>query len=252
MLISLLKQGYHFQPFNEFLLSPKNKVVVMRHDVDRLPKNALLMAKLESELHVKSSFYFRIVKSSNHPEIINTIKELGHEIGYHYEDLNIAKGNKQKAIEYFKANLAYFRQFYPVNTICMHGSPMGKWDNRLLWNDYKYKDLGIIGEPYFDVDYNKLLYITDTGRKWNNSISNIRDKVSSGFNFSFNSTHHIIQLISQNKLPNQIMFSCHPQRWSNPNIKWVIELLTQSVKNPIKKAIIKKKCAASNSTNLGK
>ena len=52
MLIRFLKQGYHFQPFSEFLVSPKNKVVVMRHDIDRLPKNALLMAKLESKLDI--------------------------------------------------------------------------------------------------------------------------------------------------------------------------------------------------------
>lgn len=234
LLTSLQSQGYFFQLFKEFINKPKNKGVVLRHDVDRLPMNALRLARLEKEQGIHSSYYFRIVKKSNDPDVIKTIADLGHEIGYHYEDLSMANGNKHIAIEYFKKNLEYFRQFYPVKTICMHGSPLSKWDNRLLWDDYNYKEFGIMGEPYFDVDYNKVLYITDTGRKWNNLGSNIRDKVTSTLNFNIKDTPHLIQLIKQNKLPNQIIINTHPQRWLNPGINWAKELLFQNIKNQIK------------------
>ena len=53
------------------------------------------------------------------------------------------------AIEDFERNLEKFREFYPVKTICMHGSPLSKWDNRDLWKRYDYRDYGIIAEPYF-------------------------------------------------------------------------------------------------------
>lgn len=162
------------------------------------------------------------------------ITHLGHEIGYHYEDFCIAKGNKQKAIEYFINNLEYFRQFYPVNTICMHGSPLSKWDNRLLWNDYNYKDFGIIGEPYFDVDYNKVLYITDTGRKWNDFRSNIRDKVYSKFDYRIRNSYHLIEMIDNSKLPDKILINTHPQRWSNFGFNWLYEFFVQNLKNQIK------------------
>ena len=33
----------------------------------------------------------------------------------------------------FERNLRRFRKLYPVKTICMHGSPLSKWDNRDLW-----------------------------------------------------------------------------------------------------------------------
>ena len=59
----------------------------------------------------------------------------------------------------------------------MHGSPLSKWDNRDLWKRYDYRDFGIIAEPYFDVDFNEVLYLTDTGRRWNNSKASVRDKV---------------------------------------------------------------------------
>ena len=39
------------------------------------------------------------------------------------------------------------------------------------------EDFGIIAEPYFDVDFDEVFYLTDTGRSWNNSNASIRDKV---------------------------------------------------------------------------
>jgi len=54
---------------------------------------------------------------------------------------------------------------------------LSRHDNQELWKTYDYRDLGIIGEPNFDVDYTKVFYITDTGRKWNNEAASIRDKV---------------------------------------------------------------------------
>ncbi|MBC8179929.1 hypothetical protein H8E88_02285 [candidate division KSB1 bacterium] len=48
-------------------------------------------------------------------------------------------------IEDFRSNLEMLRKLYPVKTICMHGSPLSKYDNRLLWEKYDYRDYGIIG-----------------------------------------------------------------------------------------------------------
>ena len=42
---------------------------------------------------------------------------------------------------------------------------------RVIKLPHDYRDLGIIGEPNFDVDYTKVFYITDTGRKWNNEAA---------------------------------------------------------------------------------
>ena len=39
------------------------------------------------------------------------------------------------------------------------------------------EDFGIIAEPYFDVDFDDVLYLTDTGRRWDGDEFNIRDKV---------------------------------------------------------------------------
>ena len=117
----------------------------------------------------------------------------------------------------------------------MHGSPMSKWDNKKIWEKYNYKNYGIIGEPYFDINFDEFYYLTDTGRKWDGDKVSVRDKVKSTFDLHFHSTTDIINGIS--KLPNKIMITTHPQRWSNNQIIWIKELILQSIKNIVKRII---------------
>ena len=142
------------------------------------------------------------------------------------------------AIDDFRLNLEKLRKLYPVKTICMHGSPLSKWGNRLIWQKYNYRDFGIIGEPYFDIDFNKVLYLTDTGRRWDASSENIRDKVESKFDLSCKSTFDVIEKLEKNKLSDKIMINVHPQRWTNSFVLWMKELIWQNTKNVIKELIL--------------
>src|SRR5690554_2385803 len=62
--------------------------VYLRHDVDRNPENSLIMARIEAQYGIKSSFYFRFRFQSWNVDIVKKISDLGHEIGYHYENLS--------------------------------------------------------------------------------------------------------------------------------------------------------------------
>ncbi|GHT31085.1 hypothetical protein FACS189434_00180 [Bacteroidia bacterium] len=248
LLIALKRANYKFITFEQFCekagchcgLDPQSPFVILRHDVDLKAKNSLETAKIEHELGIKASYYFRIVPQSDKPEIIRQIVALGHEIGYHYEDLSLFKGDEAQAIKHFEEKLQYFRQFYPVKTICMHGSPTSKIDNKDIWKSNDYHDFGIIGEPYFDIDFNQVFYLTDTGRSWDGERFSVRDKVKSSFNLHFKATKDIIRAAESGILPDKIMITTHPQRWTNNLCEWLLELLSQSLKNQIKKNIIKK------------
>jgi hypothetical protein len=181
------------------------------------------------------------VKQSFNEEIIRKIKSLGHEIGYHYEDMALNKGDYEKSYSHFKQQLEKFRKITDISTICMHGSPLSNFDNRALWKKYDYHELGIIAEPYFDTDFSKVLYLTDTGRKWNNTAASIRDKVDSSLNISVRSTEHLIHLFEKDQLSGQIMINIHPQRWTNHPVPWLQELLWQNMKNVIKSLIVRSK-----------
>ena len=240
LLTVLQMQGYSFQTFENFIVSDdERKTIVLRHDVDRLPENAIRMARLEHDMGVNASYFFRIVPQAWNSDIIKEIVDLGHEVAYHYEDLTIARGKYELAIQHFEKQLANIRKFYPSITICMHGSPMSRWDNRELWKKYDYRDYGIIAEPYFDVDYSKVFYITDTGRSWNNESVSLRDTVNSDFNIEIRNTGHMIQLIETGRMPDKIMINTHPQRWFNPGFGWVKEFVLQNTKNVVKKLIIR-------------
>ena len=154
LLQAAQQAGYTLTSYHDFIERGEqyNKVFILRHDVDDLPLNSWHTAEVEHSLGARGSYYFRVVKQSYDPNIIRQIKELGHEIGYHYENMDHFNGHVDEAFSDFKKHLAEFRTLSEIKTICMHGSPLSKWDNRDLWKKYNYKDLGIVGEPYFDID----------------------------------------------------------------------------------------------------
>ena len=82
LLSAIKNKGYKFLTFEKYIKNTikdriqNEKVVVLRHDVDRLPKYALNMAKVEENLEIISSYYFRITPNSNNPIIITKIKKI--------------------------------------------------------------------------------------------------------------------------------------------------------------------------------
>jgi hypothetical protein len=261
LLNSLLRQGFSFQRFDQYLTNPLQKSIILRHDVDLLPENSTRTAQIENSVGISGTYYFRAVPESWDELIMKKIASLGHEIGYHYECLTTCKGNYEEAINDFEQNLAHFRALVPVTTICMHGSPLSKYDSRLLWDNYNYREFSIIGEPYFDIDFSEVLYLTDTGRRWDGDKFSIRDKPrlrdeetkigkdEEGENrrkgeevngnkigiLKFHSTFDIIKAANESKLPDKIIITVHPQRWTDQPIPWAKELIMQNIKNIVKR-----------------
>ena len=226
--------------FNQYF-SLKNipeKFIMLRHDVDRKPEKALKMAELENDLGIISTYYFRMKEEVFIPEILKEIANMGHEIGYHYEVLDKAEGDIEKAIRIFKDELNEFRKICDVKTTCMHGNPLSKWVNKDIWKKYEFEDFGIIGEPYLSIDYKKVLYLTDTGRRWNSKFS-VKDVVDANVNHAIEkirSTDDVIRMIEE-EYNKQICILAHPERWSDSLGAWLKELGWQNVKN-IGKAIL--------------
>ena len=246
LLRALQLQGYSFQTFAEFIQKPQLNAIVLRHDVDKLPVNSLRFARIQAEMGVKGSYYFRAVPQSWVDNIIKEIADLGHEVGYHYETMDTSKGNVDKAWDEFKHHLDKLRELVDVKTICMHGSPRSKFDNKAIWKKYDYRTLDIIGEPYYDVNFDKVFYLTDTGRRWDGWKTSVRDKVSQQEKWVkqglvFHSTNDIIKAVEENSFPDQVMFTVHPQRWHDKRIPWFKELVMQNIKNQIKKILIIRK-----------
>ena len=247
--MNLIKEsGLKIITFND-LFSYKElpeEFFIIRHDVDRKPKNALRMATLESNIGINSTYYFRSNSNVFKPEIILSIFELGHDIGYHYECLSDSKGDIAKALVYFEKNLQTFRSICDIKTISMHGSPLSQYNNLDMWRSNSTRKMisdrfTLIGEISLDIDYSNIAYINDTGRNWSSTNNNIRDHVKSNISFSINSSDELINYLS-GTLHKKIVFQIHPERWSENKFEWHIQWLTDMFSN----------IAKNNYTRLGK
>jgi hypothetical protein len=215
-------------------LNPKEGLLI-RHDVDRRPANALVMAELEAEMGVFTTYYFRVVGSSMNPSIIRSVSELGHEIGYHYEDLALAGGDFDKALSLFRRHLEQLRAIAPIKTIAMHGSPLSPHNNLDLWRSRDLKELNLEAEAFLTVDYMDCLYLTDTGRSWSEQSVNLRDHPP-GAKLpppSVTDTHSLVRLIESGAC-RRIAISAHPERWDDTLPAWTIQWGKDLAANAIK------------------
>jgi hypothetical protein len=64
-----------------------------------------------------------------------------------------------------------------------------------------------------------------------------KDKIKNDFDIKIKHTHHLIEKIQNNELPDKIMLNVHPQRWNDRFGPWVKELVWQNVKNVVKQII---------------
>ena len=245
LLLQLKESGYEFITYADYCNGNlPQRFVILRHDVDSKPENSLDIAKEEERLGAKATYYFRAVPESWNQEIILAIHEMGHEVGYHYESLATCNGHLRRAFDDFKKNLEKLRELVPVSTICMHGSPRSVHDNKDLWILYDYKTLDIIGEPYLSTDFSKVLYLTDTGRRWDGYKVSVRDKIRdfqeewNAKGWSFRSTNGIIHALQENRMPDQMMITTNPQRWGELGMAWFTELVSQNSKNIVKRVIV--------------
>lgn len=248
-LLDALKQfGFVFINYKDLPKSVSNqKLIILRHDVDDCKQNSLEFAKIQHAKGITGTYYFRTIPQSYDEKIILEMAGMGHEIGYHYETMDTCRGNVEKAYDEFCRNLEMFRKIVSVTTICMHGSPLSKFDNRDIWKKYDYKKLGLTAEPYFDLDFNSVFYITDTGRRWDGDKVSIRDKAKADnpvtnplfLNLRLHATSDIINALQKKSFPEKVMMTFHPQRWTDNPLQWSKELVLQNTKNAVKYFLVR-------------
>jgi len=199
--------------------------VLLRHDVDRKPGNALAMAMLEAKRGVRSTYYFRVVGTAFAPDVIREVSRLGHEVGYHYEDLTLAGGDVARAQVLFAEHLDRMRALAPVKTIAMHGSPFSPHNNLDMWRHGSLAEHEIVAEAFLTIDYLGLPYFTDTGRSWSAGGANLRDMPPSAVAPPdwVQGTGDLMRFVDDVR-PAAIALSAHPERWASTPGDWLLQL----------------------------
>ena len=226
-----------------------NKYIVLKHDVENNVSRAYKMAKIESNYGHRGSFYVQahLMKDPKNVKLLSQMKEMGHEVSYHYDVMDSNKGNIRDAITEFAHNKQVFESYgFEINTVCQHGNPIiervGYTSNRDFFrNDDVRKmysnivDIMVNFKEQANTDYT---YYSDAGRKFkmiydpiNNDIVNSDDK-----NIVYNDLNALLFAIEKGE---NCIVSTHPHRWASTAvpylakfylfqmIKWVAKILVK-------------------------
>lgn len=224
LIDAALAADWTFLTVREYLSSdaPPENFIVLRHDVDRRVENALALARLEADRGVTATYYFRT--STFDADVVRKIGDLGHEVGYHYEDLAVTDGDRSAAERRFAKNLRDFREVTTVNTVCAHGNAFSAQYNPDLWKGRlgALEEYGILGDAYLSMDIgpeSDVYYLSDTHRTWetelldfgiDESTSDLLDLPAAG---TIDSTDDLIVALRSHPCDGFYILA-HPSRWS--------------------------------------
>lgn len=229
--------------FDEYLRMKKKPAsfALIRHDVDRRPLKALRMARLEAQMGIRSTYYFRAKSTVFDPAIIRAVRRSGHETGYHYETLSDAKGDQEAALIFFGHHLQRLRKHSRIDTISMHGRPLSPHNNLDLWRPHQMRsrlksEYGILGEVYLDIDYSDIAYISDTGRNWEPLRANRRDRVASKIQVDLKKGRELLMALKKKRW-RKIVFQIHPERWAESGVENFAQFVKDAGINLIKRML---------------
>lgn len=196
-LIDLLKvNGYSFTDYESY--KAHDKCVIMRHDIDTLPEKALMLAKLEAEEGI-SSTYFALISSQFYnivakrtKEILLQISDLGHKIGLHFDELNYVKYDREGVELNINNEVKIMEQLLSmkINSVSMH-----RPSQQILDADY---NLTPVINSYGKTFFKDFKYVSDSRRRWREDVEAI---VKSG---EYNKLHILTHAFWYNEVEEDI------------------------------------------------
>ena len=157
---SFRESGHAFSGFEDL----PDRAVVLRHDVDLSPANAVEMARLEADLGVETTYCFMLTTPAydvlDHVEDLETIQSLGHDVELHFDPHFYWEG--RPGTETLESCVRAERETLerlvgtPVEVVSFHMPP--EW---ALGAEYE----GFVNayEPRF---FDEVTYVSDSRQKW--------------------------------------------------------------------------------------
>lgn len=208
---------------NSTSLSASKSYICLKHDVETSCRKALEIARIEHSHGIKATYFFQdyLLHKQHNIYLIQLIGSLGHEIGFHYDSLDRARGNYRLALEDFSRSLSLFsRNNLSVTSVCSHGNAL---ISRTGWRSNK--DLS----PLIVKSYAPLNDVVNTVSRYPGLISYFSD---AGYTFAcihnFNDDDHEYQVpvamttlsdVISNDRPVSIL-SIHTHRFTRYGFIW--------------------------------
>ena len=211
----------------------KKKIIILRHDIDFDLEFALIIARIENKLKVKSNFFFLIndeyynIFSPQSEKIVKKIASFGHFIGLHIDPSRYDKINFNKNI---KRDIKYFENFYnlKVNSYSFHKPTIYNFSkikikceyhsyNKNLLKKYEY-----ISDSSMIFNYKLMnnlvkqgkkihllihpLWWTTNSNKINSKLNEVINKKIEGLNYIFHTYKILLKSININKSKKKFLY----------------------------------------------
>ncbi len=151
---------------------PAPPFVILRVDVDYRADHAVNLARIAAHNHVRGSFYFRCHQGNFALDAIHQIAALGHEIGYHFEALDLCRGDFDAASDLFLQHVEQLRDAgVELRTAAAHGGPPVAASYHANLDLLRQKpDLltraNLSGEATLSLDFDQVIYVSDARWRW--------------------------------------------------------------------------------------
>jgi len=239
---------------------PEGRYIALRHDVDYFLERALSVAIIEAERRIVTTYYIRKRFFESNLDLIRRIASLGHQIGYHYEEVDTHQ--KAPHLQVGRDALGFFigalldidRLGFPIRSVCAHGNPLSDIDNRRVIHLLRDANLldrlaftydrelirtkiseRLVGDASLDItgkDFD--LYIPDTGRF--NPKYNLKDRIDNCPIAGLSGLDEFENILASGQFP-RIYMNLHPDRWSGDKVNWLLDLFMDTSKNIVKRIL---------------
>gem|GEM_PF-1553642 len=151
---------------------PALPFAILRLDVDYREPHAVHLAEIAARNGLRASFYFRWRGGQFPLEAMHAVQALGHEVGYHYEALDLCLGDWACARRLFLAHVAQLRAAgIRVRTVAAHGSaplaPTYRRNADLLQRAPDVlRQAALEGDAMLHIDFARVWYVSDAGWRW--------------------------------------------------------------------------------------
>lgn len=243
---------------------PEGKYIALRHDVDYFLERAVAVATIEAERRITTTYYIRRRFFESNLDLIRRIAGLGHQIGYHYEEVDTHQ--KAPHLQVGRDALGFFigalmdidRLGFPIRSVCAHGNPLSDVDNRRVIHLLRDENLldklaftydrelirtkiseRLIGDASIDITGDDFdLYIPDTGRF--NPKYNLKDRIDDCPITGLSGLDEFESILASGRF-SRIYMNLHPDRWSGDKVNWLLDLFMDMGKNTLKRILGKTK-----------
>lgn len=174
LILLLRDKGYEFSNYRK--RKTKDRIVILRHDIDYSLDKAVALAEVERGLGVSSTYFvlltsdFYNLLSKDNLSKISKIDKLGHNIGLHFDEVNYSEeyykdhgGIKNVILE--EVNLLKKIIGIEVDSVSMHRPSKKTLESNI--------DLGPIINSYGQQFFRDFKYVSDSRRRWREDVEAI-------------------------------------------------------------------------------